>query len=349
MKLYRNIFILLLVLACCCACGEKKGDKGEQKPVGLDAEYKEIHEVTEIKDGRKNVYVILKAWGNTYWDGVLQGTIDGGNEADCNVYAGGVLEEENWERQEALIEQAAEMGADAIVLAPINAPSITETVSKIHGQGIPIVFVDTIIDTADFDTCYMTDNMSAGEMAAREMLEKLKKAGKTEDESLNIGVQTGSTSSQTIIDRVAGFMSYWTINAPENWKVIDDVKINNGNLELAEEQGRELISNYPDLAGIYSCNNGSTVGAVKSILNSGREDIVLVGFDYSEEMEQMLKSGKYLVSTVLQRQYNMGYLGVKAAANDLENELKFNDTGIMLINQDNVFNEDIVKELEASG
>lgn len=347
-KLYKKILTALLLLVCCCGCAAKNGDKAEEKPTGLDAEYREIHEVTEIKEGRKNVYVILKAWGNTYWDVVLQGAIDGGNESGCNVYAGGVNSEDNWERQCVLIEEAAEMGADTIVIAPVNAPSIAEEITKVHEKGVQVIFVDTIIDTVDFDVCYMTDNISAGEMAAAEMLEKLKKAGKNENQPLNVGIQAGSTNSQTIIDRVAGFMSYWEINAPEKWKVLDDVKINNSNLELAEKYGGELIKNYPNLAGIYGCNNGSTVGSVKSIISSGRNDIVLVGFDYSEEMEQMLKSGKYSVSTIVQRQYNMGYMGVQAAAGDKKPELKFVDTGVTLINQDNVFSDEIVKELEVS-
>lgn len=348
MKIYRTILTLLLVLVC-VGCTAEKQQKVEEKPTGMDAEYEEIRAITDIKEGQHNVYVIIKAWGNSYWDGILNGAADAGNDMGCNVYAGGVCEEDNGDRQGALIDQAVEMGADAIVLAPVNLPPVVNAIEAANEKNVPVIFVDTIIDTSKFEACYMTDNMTAGEMAAEEMLSKLKKMGKSETESLSVGIQAGSTSSQTIIDRIAGFMSYWTINAPENWKVLDDVKINNGDVELAEKYGDDLMNDYSDLSGIYSCNNGSTVGSVKSITSSGRNDVVLVGFDYSDEMQAMLKSGKYSVSTIVQRQYNMGYEGVQTAAKAEKPQLKFVDTGITLINQDNVFSDEIVKELEMAG
>lgn len=350
MKIYKRLLaVLFVMLVMLCGCSAQKGDSEKNEPNGLDAEYKAIHEVTDIIDGRDDVYLILKSWGNSYWDSVLQGAIDAGNEIGCNVYAGGVLQEDNWQRQQALLEEAAENGAEAIVLAPVNAAQITETITELRKQGIFIVFVDTIIDTANFDVCYMTDNMNAGEIAAKEMISKLEAMGKDHNEKVYVAIQAGSTTSQTIIDRVAGFMSYWTTNAPENWKVLDDVKINDGDVELAVKYGNELISTYPELGGIFGCNNGSTVGSVNAIKESGKKDIVLVGFDFSTEMEEMLKSGEYSVSTIVQRQYNMSYLGVKQSVSGQTPDLKFVDTGITLVNQDNVFDDEIVKELEVSG
>lgn len=68
-----------------------------------------------------------------------------------------------------------------------------------------------------------------------------------------------------------------------------------------------------DLAGLVGLNNGSTVGLARSVVQRARTDLVLVGFDYSEEMEQLITGGEYRAASIVQRQRAMGYYGVDQA------------------------------------
>lgn len=96
---------------------------------------------------------------------------------------------------------------------------------------------------------------------------------------------------------------------------------------------------YPNLVGMFGPNNGSTVGFVTSLTEAGRKDIVMIGFDFSDEIANMIKSGEYICSSVVQRQYYMGYDGVKLAL-DLANggnvTEKTIDTGVLLVDASNV-------------
>jgi len=90
---------------------------------------------------------------------------------------------------------------------------------------------------------------------------------------------------------------------------------------------------------VFGPNNCSTVGFVTGLTESGRTDISMVGFDFSAEIETMIRSGEYDVSSVVQRQFYMGYDGVKTAlemsAGNTVKE-KTVDTGVILVNTDNV-------------
>jgi ribose transport system substrate-binding protein len=183
-------------------------------------------------------------------------------------------------------------------------------------------------------------------MAAEEMIKKLKKAGVSESTEGVICVQIGSAGSQTILDRCEGFKTYWNANAPANWKVLwDDMKVNDGDITKAVGFGQDFLTTYSNLIGFFTPNNGSTVGAVTALMEADRTDVTMVGFDFSKEMEELIRSGKYNVSTMLQRQYFMGYDGVAMAlnlANGGTAAEKIVDTGIMAVDSDNVDSPEVL-------
>lgn len=333
----KNIAYLLLLCVLCLLPGCQKA--GVEETQGTTPEYFEYEAVTEIKEGRPDVYVVLKVLTSQYWQDIVRGITDAANDAGCNVYVGATVGEGDWEIQKKLMEEAEAAGGDAVILAPGNSSKLSECASELHDKGLPIVLVDTILnDIESFDTCYMTDNLQAGELAAEEMIRLLKENGISEEESVSIAIQIASVSSQTVIDRLAGFNQYWSTNAPAKWKVLDEVKANNGDMDVAKQNCIDFLEAYPDLKGVFGCNNSSTVGFVNGLTQSGRNDVILVGFDYADETAQLVGSDEWMASVVVQNQYNMGYDGLMKAlemVNGKEAGYRFVDTGTRVINQEN--------------
>jgi ribose transport system substrate-binding protein len=323
-------FILCIFFTAGCA-----KETTEQSERGECFDFESVGETTE---GQKNIYVVLKVLKSQYWQDIVDGTEAAATEFGCNLYVGSTELEGDWETQEQLLDTAVNSGADAILLAPANSTKLSSKVSEIN-QKIPVILVDTILsDTSSFDTCYMTDNIQAGELAAEEMLNLLESKGLDSNKTAHIAIQIASVSSQTVIDLLAGFNKYWSENAPKNWQVIDDVKQNNGNTDVAKQNCMDLINDYPDLKGLFGCNNSSTVGLVQGLKEMQRDDIVLVGFDLSDDIAELIKSDKWSASTIVQNQYNMGYNGVVHAVNIInnnDNNYKFVDTGTRIVNHEN--------------
>lgn len=289
---------------------------------------------------KKTVYVLVKVLGNQYWSVVEAGARKAGEDLGCNVVIVGTAAESEVEKQVALLQDAVSAKADAIVIAPLDRKAMAAPVSEQFKSGIPMILIDSSVDTEDYSAAYLTDNIAAGKLAAETMLAKLKAAGTPEDKEGVIAVTIGSTGSQAIIDRDDGFKEYWDANAPATWKVLwDEIKVNDGDAQKALTFGQDFITAYPNLIGLFAPNNGSTVGFVKALEESGRKDITMVGFDFSAEMEAIVRNADYNVATILQRQYFMGYDGVAKAlelANGGTVTEKVVDTGVMVVDNANV-------------
>ncbi|MDR1156770.1 MAG: ABC transporter substrate-binding protein [Oscillospiraceae bacterium] len=289
---------------------------------------------------KKTIYILVKVLGNQYWSIVEAGARKAGEDLGCNVVIIGTAAESEVEKQVALLQDAVSAKADGIVIAPLDRKAMAAPVSEQFKAGIPIILIDSSVDTEDYSAAYLTDNIAAGRLAAEAMLTKLRAIGTPEDKEGVIAVTVGSTGSQAIIDRDDGFKEYWDANAPAAWKVLwDEIKVNDGDAQKALTFGQDFITSYPNLIGFFAPNNGSTVGFVKALEESGRTDITMVGFDFSAEMEAIVRNADYNVATVLQRQYYMGYDGIKKAleiANGGTVTEKVVDTGVMVVDNANV-------------
>lgn len=340
----KKIAALALSLALCCGVFS-----GCSKPAEV-SDTREIPVFTaanETIEGRKNIYLIVKNVDSSYWQVIMEAVRDSGNDHDCNIFTSGTHTEADWDIQERLLDDAVQAGADMIIFAPNDSVKLAKKVSEVYNSGIPIVLVDTVVNTEDYCICYMTDNLRAGQNAAREMLERLRAAGASEDEEAYIAVQVGSVYSQTISERLAGFCQYWTKNAPENWKILDEVKCNDGSVDCAVTCAEEFLDAYSGIKGVFGSNNGSTVGFARTIKARGRTDIAIVGFDYSSEMRDLISDENYNAATMLQKQYYMGYQAVETAlaiGNGEEMTVKFVDTGIAVVNKDTL-NDPEVQEI----
>lgn len=288
----------------------------------------------------KTIYLIEKVIGNQYWSVLEAGAVQAGKDLGCTVVVQGVGAESDIEGQIKLLQDAVSAHADAIVIGPVDSVSLANPVREAYESGIPVVLVDTTVRGDAFSAELMTNNVAAGTMAAEEMVKNLIKLGVKPEDEIVIAIQVGSAGSQTIIDRLRGFNAYWDENAPKAWKVLnEDIKVNEGDVSKAVGFCQDFLTAYPNLKGVFGPNNGSTVGFVTGLTEAGRTDIAMVGFDFSKEIENMILGGKFIVSSVVQRQYFMGYDGVKTAlalANGETIEQKSIDTGVALVNADNI-------------
>lgn len=299
---------------------------------------------TDIIEGRKNIYLIVKNLNSSYWQEIIDGVRNSGNELGCNIYSSGSETEVEWELQSALVDKAVSEGADAVILAPDDSVRLASKVSDVYCSGVPVVLVDTVVNTENYTICYMTDNLRAGQSAAEEMIKRFEDFGISEDSETYVAIQVGASSSQTINERLAGFCQYWTKNAPEKWRIIDEVKVNEGNADYAVKCAEEMLDGYSGLRGVFGTNNSSSAGLAKAVMEKGRTDVAVVGFDLSDEMKKIIADGDYNAATMLQKQYSMGQSAVKSALDAINGEkssIKFVDTGVVTVNSSTITDDDV--------
>ena len=288
-------------------------------------------------ESEKKIYVILKNYHGDYWKKVIEGISKAAEEIDAAVYLGGIDNETDISGQIALMNEAMKKGADGILLAPANSTALINSCQKVRDRKIPVVLIDSSINSTEFDACYMTDNMDAGKMAAKEMLDMLKEQGNSSMEPLEVGILLSSDTSQAMVNRISGFLDYWTNYAPTQWEVTKDIFLNGGDVKKAQSDAARLLRENKDIKGILGCNNTSTVGIANTLLKEQRTDIVMVGFDLADETKQIIQSPDYQGVSLLQKQDQMGYLGMHSLDSFIKgkkSEQKYFDTGIIMIDSD---------------
>lgn len=332
-KAYRLIFVGVasVLLGGCSGSSKANMEEAAEQPAMVD------YTCISNPESDKQIYVILKNYHGAYWEKVIDGITEAAKKLDEAVYLGGIDNETDISGQIDLMNQAMEQGADGILLAPADSNSLADSCQKVREKEIPVVLIDSSINSSEFDACYMTDNIDAGEMAAKEMLELLYDAGNSPTDPLEVGIQLSSDSSQAMVNRVSGFLNFWAGNAPEQWEIVQDIRVNGGDTKKAQSDASALLRENADIKGFFGCNNTSTVGIVNTLFEEGRTDVVLVGFDLADETKQMLQNPEYHAVTVLQKQDQMGYLGM-LSLNSLikgeKSEQKYFDTGVIMVDSD---------------
>lgn len=352
MKLYGSakrifsIFMILLSVSSIAGCALSSSDNVITE--SREERICDFYLATKEAEGSSDIYLITKARNNVYWDSLIAGAVEGANSDGVNLYVGGITRESYVDDLRDLIREAGESNADAVIVSPQNTTDIIREINSLKEKGIPVIFVDSLLNETDFDICYMTDNMHAGGLAAKSILDSLKREGRGEEEELLVGIEVGSLQSQTIMERMAGFNGYWSKNAPKNWRIIENISCNDGDAAKAKQDADDYIAQYQNLAVLVGLNNGSTVGIVNSVMEGARTDIIVVGFDYSDEIAAMIDDSRYNATTIVQRQYSMGMESVKEAEElirGVKPEYKFVDTGVVLVSKDNVNDISVQKVL----
>ena len=210
-------------------------------------------------------------------------------------------------------------------------------IKKINLNNIPIITIDSGINSNIPESFIATDNIDAGEKLGKYMNNLLFQG----DSVAIISFVKGAASA---IDREKGVRKAIT----ENGKLIIEGSYYCDNFrDKASEITSNIIKNKPHIKGIISLNDPSTTGAARAIKESGVEkNILLIGFDNGIENIEFLEEG-IIRALVVQKPFNMGYISVKTAIEVLKKN-KVNkqiDTGSVLISPENMYTQENQKLL----
>lgn len=239
-------------------------------------------------------------------------------------------------QQASLVENAINDKVDGIMLAALDATALSNVVDQAHEAGIKVVLVDSGVNTENWDAFYSTDNAKAAQQAADTMAELIGEKGK-------VGIVNAQAGAGTTLTREEAFIEQIQNNYPDI-ELLETV-YSEGDKQKALNYANDYMSGNADLAGIYGCNEGATVGVGQAVEQAGKQDsIMVVGFDFSADVEAMIKSGA-IKATMVQNPKVMGQKGVEAIVTLMNGGTLANkqeDTGVTVTTQDNL--EEVVAE-----
>lgn len=278
------------------------------------------------------VYVVVKSINNEidFWQTVKMGAMTAAVELDVEMVFTGPMHETQIDRQIEILDRIIKKKPLAIVLAPTDYKKLAPWGDKIIEAGITLVTIDSAMDTPSAKSFIGTNNIDASRQAGEEMIRLLEGTGQ-------VAVMGHVQGTSTAIERIEGFM--YAIKEHPGIDLIKEPWYSDGNSEQAYHKTKEMLSEYPDIDGIFGANEVTVIGIARALDDMGLGGrIKLVGFDSSKEQVEFIERG-ILHAVMVQRPFNMGYLGVKEAVEISRRRKRPEviDTGAVLITKDNLF------------
>jgi ribose transport system substrate-binding protein len=272
-----------------------------------------------------------------FWRVLIEGVNTASREFGVDVSVVGPPREIQVDLQIQMLQEAIKQQPDAIVMAAGDYNRLVPTVESIRKAGIPLIMIDSAVNGDYAQSLIATDNFNAGQKAAVELAERLPVNAK-------VAIVSFVQGTSTQIEREQGVRSI--LEQREGTEIVGTY-YSEGMEERAYEITMELLRERPDLDGIVGLNEPSTVGAGRAIGEQGLVGKVkLVGFDSSIKEVKLLEEG-VLQSTIVQKPFSIGYLGIKTAVSLIEGDKVSPNvyTDSVIINKDNMYTEENQKLL----
>jgi ribose transport system substrate-binding protein len=311
-------FLLVLLLGFHLSCGRRAEEGGQE---GI------------------RIAVIPKGTSNVFWQTVHAGALTAGNEFDVRVLWSGPSVETDKERQVAIVDDFIAQRVDGMVLAPQDADAMIPVANRVAVANIPLVIIDSGINSENFISYVATDNYGGGVEGSRELARRINERGKV----VVIGNDPGGESTNA---REKGFKDTMEKEFPQI--EIVGFQYHYNAREKARAVMEDFLVRHPDIDGVFCSNESSTLGALMALRAGQATDRVrFVGFDSSPELVDALKAGE-IKAIIHQDPFRIGYDGVRTMIRHLRGEdvEKRVNTGVYVVTKENMSQVEISRLLD---
>ena len=278
---------------------------------------------------RYTLAVIPKGTASMWWEVVRKGAEAAAKEEGYEINWTGPEQENDREKQIQVVEDAVSQRVSAIVLGPNDAFALVRPVKEAREAGIPIIIIDSSLNSSDFESFAATDNYAGGADAARRLGTAMNKKG-------NVILTCFIQNSASTDERAKGFKETLAKEFPEI-KLVEE-QYTQGTVEDALQKTEDMLTAHTDIDGIFAVNQPTSVGAYKALQSQNLTSRVkFVGFDSDPVLLEGIEKGE-VEALIVQDPYRIGYTGVKTAISVLKGEKveKLIPIPSMIVDKDNL-------------
>jgi ribose transport system substrate-binding protein len=242
--------------------------------------------------------------------------------------------------QTPILNAVVQTMPDAIMMAPNDRRGMIAPIQAAIDAGVPVLCVDTTIESDIQLGDIATDNVEGGRLAARGLAEAIGGAGKVFVVNVKPGISTTDMREEGFRDAVAN--EFPDMNYLGQEYCDDDANI-------AAQITSARLQSDPDLAGIFGTNLFAAQGAAAAVRQQGLQGKVkIVGFDAGPTQVQDLKT-EVVDLLIAQHPGDIGEVAIQFLHDFLTtgevpmpNELV---TGATIVTRDNIEDPEVARYL----
>lgn len=309
-----------------CSSSTTQGGEGKQEAAPTEAAANEPLDIA----------LIVKSVDSEYWLTVKAGAEKAAKELGVNLTFKGATTETDIAGQVGIVENTISQKADAIVLAASDTKALVPPVEKAVANNIPVITIDSGIDSDKPASFISTDNKKAAEIGAQVLAEMTGKKGE-------VAVVNFVPGAATAVMREEGFKN--GIKQFPDMEIVS-IQYSQSDKARAMDVTNDILTGHPNVVGIFGANNRSALGAAQAVKQKGLAGKVkLIAFDADPDEIQALQDGT-IQALIVQNPFKMGYEGVINAVKAIKGEQveKQIDTGVTVVTMEN-FNDAEIQQL----
>ena len=270
----------------------------------------QAQDATPIKVG-----VSVGSLGNPFYLAAVNGVKAGMAGSGLDTAPTVVSSDYDLQKQSSQVDSFISGGAKIIMLVPVDQKSSAGVVSRAKAKGVTVGSFDTTAPGADVSVS--TDNVKAGEIACRYIVDQLGGKG-------NVIILNAEQVS-AVVDRVNGCKSAFA-KAP-GIRILSDDQNSKGSRDGGNAVTQSLLTRFPDVQAMFAVNDPAGLGAELAARQHNRK-FIITSVDGAPDAEAALKRPDGLLkATAAQSPYSMGktsfelayriYKGEKVADHEL--------------------------------
>lgn len=289
------------------------------------------------QDEELYIPLISKGFQHQFWQAVNSGAEQAAEDLGVRVTFEGPDNESQVDKQMDMLAAALANNPAAIGFAALDSQAAIPLLRQAQDAGVAVIAFDSGVESDIPVATAATDNAAAAALAADKMADLIGGSGQ-------VAVVAHDQTSRTGVDRRDGFVN--RINEVHPDIEIVAIEYGGGDQLESTEITRALLAAHPDLDGIFGTNEGSAIGVVNGVRESGAEDIVIVGYDSGQAQIDAIREG-LMAGAITQNPVGIGYETVKAAVaaargEEVPAEI---DTGFFWYDQSNIDDPEIAAVL----
>jgi len=294
---------------------------------------------TGIVAAQDKLYIpmISKGFQHQFWQAVKAGADKAAAEFGVEVTFEGPDTEAQVDKQIDMLSAALAKKPAAIGFAALDSQAAIPLLRQAQAAGIAIIAFDSGVDSDIPAATASTDNLAAAALAADKMAELIGGSGK-------VALVVHDQTSRTGIDRRDGFVN--RVKEAHPGIEIVDIQYGQGDQLQSTEIAKAILTAHPDLKGMFGANEGSAIGVVNAKRETGRSNLVVIGYDSGAAQKAAIADGS-MAGAITQNPVGIGYETVKAALAASKGEAvpKNIDTGFFWYDKATMANPEIAAVL----
>lgn len=258
----------------------------------------------------RTIALVLKMNYGYHWATVKQGADAAAREFNVNIDYYAPDNEDDYNEQIKMVNQALDKKVDALILAASDYKALAGAVDRAYDAGLPVIIIDSEVDTEKINTFIGGDNFDDGIKAGNILVDKVGRRSRIAIMNFVKGTKNAEEREEGLLKVISRY--------PDIEVVAKEYCLSSAS--LAYNFTKDILDEKGPVDAIVALNSIACQGVARAIDDMGLNGKVkIIAFDSSVQAINYLEDGT-IEAIIIQNPFSMGYLSVKYAVEALQGE-----------------------------